>query len=83
MSSSRVILCHLDRMGKLEKLLDTNISLIKASPSTALDEKAVVSDDNLTSDESKHERKKGGYITDRLYLNNILLLLKVKQFLLL
>ena len=57
MTSSRVIICHLvGRMGKLEKVADTNISHIKASPSASLD------DDDLTSEISKHQRKKGGYI---------------------
>ena len=48
-------------MGKLEKVLDTNMSHIKASSGASLDDKAV-SDDNLASEESKHERKKGCYI---------------------
>ena len=61
MTSSRVIICQLGGMGKLEKVLDTNMSHIKASSGASLDDKAV-SDDNLASEESKHERKKGCYI---------------------
>ena len=50
-------------------MLDTNISHIKASSSASLDDKA---DDNLTSELSKHERKKGGYNqTDYILISNI------------
>ena len=64
MTSSRVIICHLGRMGKLKKVVDTNI---EANSSASLEDKAV-SDDNLTLEESKHERRKGGCIRFRLYL---------------
>ena len=51
-------------MGKLKKVVDTNI---EANSSASLEDKAV-SDDNLTLEESKHERRKGGCIRFRLYL---------------
>ena len=43
-------------MGKLGKVFETNI---KDSSSGSLDDKAVP-DGNLTSEEPKHERRKGG-----------------------
>ena len=74
MTSSRVIICHLGRMGKLEKVVDTNIKgHTKANSSASLEDMAVY-DNNLTSEESKHEKRKGSYIRFILYLYILLLL---------
>ena len=58
-------------MGKLVKVVDTNIKgHIKANSSASPEDKAV-SDDNLALEESKYERRKGGLYQIQIISYNI------------